>query len=59
MRHTIQQVAKSAGTTARTLRHYDKLGLVKPSHVGANGYRYYDDRALIRLQRVLLLSDGR
>lgn len=55
--HTIQQVAKAAGTTARTLRHYDKLGLVTPSHVGANGYRYYDDRALIRLQRVLLLRE--
>lgn len=55
MHHTIQQVAKAAGTTARTLRHYDQLGLVKPSSIGANGYRYYDDRALVRLQRVLLL----
>lgn len=57
MQHTIQQVARAAGTTARTLRHYDELGLVKPSHVGANGYRYYDDRAIVRLQRVLLLRE--
>lgn len=57
MQHTIQQVAKAAGTTSRTLRHYDQLGLVKPSHVGTNGYRYYDDRALVRLQRVLLLRE--
>ncbi|MHA3723867.1 MerR family transcriptional regulator [Leucobacter sp. HY1910] len=57
MHHTIQQVAKAAGTTARTLRHYDQLGLVTPSHIGTNGYRYYDDRALVRLQRVLLLRD--
>ena len=57
MQHTIQQVAKAAGTTARTLRHYDQLGLVKPSQVGSNGYRYYDDRTLIRLQRVLLLRE--
>lgn len=57
MQHTIQQVAKAAGTTARTLRHYDQLGLVKPSSIGANGYRYYDDRALVRLQRVLLLRE--
>lgn len=44
-----------AGTTSRTLRHYDAEGLVPPSRVGANGYRYYDADALVRLQRVLLL----
>lgn len=46
-----------AGTTSRTLRHYDETGLVPPSRVGANGYRYYDADALVRLQRVLLLRE--
>lgn len=55
--YSIQDVAKAAGTTSRTLRHYDAVGLVPPSRIGANGYRYYDDRALLRLQRVLLLRD--
>lgn len=54
---SIQQIAKLAGTTSRTLRHYDELGLVRPSRVGANGYRYYDGAALVRLQRVLMLRD--
>ena len=57
MEYTIQQVARAASTTSRTLRHYAELGLVEPSRFGHNGYRYYDDSALVRLQRVLLLRD--
>ncbi|MFV0435430.1 MAG: MerR family transcriptional regulator [Leucobacter sp.] len=55
MEYSIQEVARAAGTTSRTLRHYDSIGLVHPSRIGRNGYRHYDDRALVRLQRVLLL----
>jgi MerR family transcriptional regulator, thiopeptide resistance regulator len=55
MERSIQDVARLAGTTSRALRHYDSLGLVVPSRVATNGYRYYDERALVRLQRVLLL----
>lgn len=57
MEYPIQQLAKAAGTTSRTLRHYDSIGLVTPSRIGSNGYRYYDDRSLVRLQRVLLLRE--
>lgn len=57
MEYSIQETARAAGTTSRTLRHYDSLGLVRPSRVGGNGYRFYDDRALVRLQRVLLLRE--
>lgn len=54
---SIQDIARLAGTTSRTLRHYDDVGLVKPSRIGANGYRYYNADALVRLQRVLLLRE--
>lgn len=54
---SVQQIAKLAGTTSRTLRHYDEIGLLKPSRTGGNGYRYYDQAALIRLQRILLLRE--
>lgn len=57
MEWSIQDVAKVAGTTSRTLRHYDDEGLLKPSRVGTNGYRYYDQSALSRLQRILLLRE--
>jgi DNA-binding transcriptional MerR regulator len=57
MEWSIQEIARLAGTTSRTLRHYDDVGLVKPSRVGHNRYRYYDAAALVRLQRVLLLRE--
>lgn len=55
MEASIHEVARLTGTTSRALRHYDDLGLLPPSRVGANGYRWYDDDALVRLQRILLL----
>ena len=57
MEWSIQQIAKLAGTTSRTLRHYDDIGLLTPSSVGRNGYRNYDEEALLRLQRILLLRE--
>src|SRR6187455_719053 len=57
MEWSIQQIAKIAGTTSRTLRHYDDIGLLTPSSVGRNGYRHYDGAALVRLQRILLLRE--
>ncbi|WP_137994393.1 MerR family transcriptional regulator [Streptomyces vilmorinianum] len=57
MEWSIQEIAKKAGTTSRTLRHYGELGLLEPSRIGANGYRYYDQAALVRLQRILLLRE--
>ncbi|MER8234867.1 MerR family transcriptional regulator [Streptomyces sp. NPDC094049] len=57
MEWSIQEVARKAGTTSRTLRHYGERGLLEPSRIGANGYRYYDQAALVRLQRILLLRE--
>jgi DNA-binding transcriptional MerR regulator len=54
---SIQDIARATGTTSRTLRHYGAVGLLEPSRIGANGYRYYDERALVRLQRILLLRE--
>lgn len=54
---SIQEIARFAHTTSRTLRHYGQLGLLEPSRIGSNGYRYYDEDSLIRLQRILLLRD--
>lgn len=57
MSWSIQQVARLAGTTSRTLRHYEQLGLLAPANRAANGYRHYDEAALTRLQRILLLRE--
>jgi DNA-binding transcriptional MerR regulator len=55
--HTVRQLADVAGITPRTLHHYDAIGLLKPSLVGANGYRYYNEEALLRLQQILLYRE--
>jgi MerR family transcriptional regulator, thiopeptide resistance regulator len=52
--YTVKQLAKSAGVTPRTLHFYDEIGLLKPSQIGDNGYRYYDEGAMLRLQQILL-----
>ena len=54
---TVKQLSKMAGITPRTLHYYDEIGLLKPSRVGENGYRYYGDDALLRLQQVLLYRE--
>lgn len=54
---TVQQLAKKAGVTPRTLRFYDKAGLLSPESVGKNGYRYYGEKELIRLQQILFFRE--
>lgn len=50
------QFAKLANVTLRTIRYYDKEGLLKPSFVADNGFRYYNDNDLIRLQQIMLFK---
>ncbi len=54
---TVKQLSKLAGVTPRTLHHYDAIGLLKPSRVGGNGYRYYDEEAVLRLQQILFYRE--
>jgi len=36
---------------ARTRRYYDEFTLLRPSHVGSGGHRYYEREQLLRLQQ--------
>jgi len=51
----IAEVARMSGVTARTLRHYDEIGLLPPARIGANGHRYYEEHQLLLLQQILVL----
>lgn len=55
--YTVKQVAQMSGVSVRTLHYYDEIGLLAPSHIGANGYRYYARPALLRLQQILFYRD--
>jgi DNA-binding transcriptional MerR regulator len=57
MLYTVKQLAELAGVTPRTLHHYDAIGLLRPSFVGENGYRHYDDSAALRLQQILFYRE--
>jgi DNA-binding transcriptional MerR regulator len=49
----IGQLSRMAGVSDRTLRHYDKIGLLSPAAVdGATGYRWYGAAELMRLERI-------
>ncbi len=54
---TVKQLSSLAGITPRTLHHYDAIGLLKPSQVAKNGYRYYGEDALLRLQQILFYRE--
>ena len=45
------QLARQAGVSRDTLRHYERKGLLSPARAG-NGYRYYPPDALARVRLV-------
>jgi MerR family transcriptional regulator, thiopeptide resistance regulator len=57
MARTVGELSRLTGLTVRALRHYDEIGLVRPSQRTAAGYRLYDDRDVLRLQQVLVFRE--
>ena len=57
MEYTVKQFADLAGVSVRTLHYYDQTGLLKPDRTGGNGYRYYGEAALLRLQQILFFKE--
>ncbi|MFD3919645.1 HEAT repeat domain-containing protein [Streptomyces sp. NPDC058595] len=45
----IGEVARRSGVSARMLRHYESLGLVRPSGRTGSGYREYSERDIRRI----------
>lgn len=50
------QFAKYCKTTKETLRHYDKIGILKPEKTGENGYHYYSARQLSKFNLISSLK---
>lgn len=51
-----REFATLTGVTVRTLHHYDRLGLLKPSHYSRAGYRLYSERDIARLEQIVALK---
>ena len=58
MKMQINEFAKLTGVSVRTLHYYDEIGLLKPALVDAqNGYRFYDENSLLRMQEILFYRE--
>lgn len=53
----IGEMAKRAGVSVRTLRHYDAIGLLAPSRLTQAGYRLYDKETAARLEQILYFRE--
>jgi MerR family transcriptional regulator, thiopeptide resistance regulator len=51
-----REFAESTGVTVRTLHHYDRLGLLKPSRYSRAGYRLYRESDFARLEQIVALK---
>ena len=52
-----KEAADTAGVSVRTLHHYDNIGLLTPGKVSGNGYRYYTETDIERLQEIMFLKE--
>lgn len=57
MAYTVKQLATMSGVSVRTLHFYDESGLLKPARTGTNGYRYYEEAQLLKLQQILFYRE--
>lgn len=58
MKMHIKEFAEFTGVSVRTLHYYDEINLLKPSFVDEqNGYRYYDESSLMRMQEILFYRE--
>lgn len=54
--YKIGQFSSMSKTTIKTLRYYEKEGLLKPIYVDLNtGYRYYDTSQLVDISKIISL----
>ena len=54
---TVKEMSQISVISVRTLHYYDQIGLLPPSFIGENGYRFYDMDAFERLQEILLFRE--
>lgn len=57
MKFSIGETATMTGVTIRTLRYYDKIGLLKPAEISDAGYRYYTETEIALLQQILFYRE--
>lgn len=54
---TVKEVSTLTGASIRALRHYDSIGLLRPTKVTEAGYRLYDEAAVEKLRLILVYRE--
>jgi DNA-binding transcriptional MerR regulator len=57
MKYYVKELSEIAGVSVRTLHHYDRIGLLRAKREANNGYRYYDEEAVMCLQNILFYRE--
>lgn len=57
MEYSIRELSELAGVSARTLRYYDEIGLLKPLRTSEAGYRFYGEKEVELLQQILFYRE--
>jgi MerR family transcriptional regulator, thiopeptide resistance regulator len=57
MAYSVKQLAKLSGVTNRTLHFYDEIELLNPAYHGPNGYRFYEEEQVLKLQQILFFRE--
>ena len=54
---TVKEISEITGVSVRTLHYYDEIELLRPTVINEAGYRFYDDKALEKLQQILFFRE--
>lgn len=57
MDYTVKDLCEMSGVSARTLRYYHQIGLLKPARIDPNGYRIYGQEQVDILQQILFYKE--
>lgn len=57
MTFSVKETAELVGVSIRTLHYYDEIGILKPQKDPENGYRYYSENDISRLEQILFFRD--
>lgn len=57
MEYGIRELSGLTGISARTLRYYDEINLLKPSRTTEAGYRFYGEQEAALLQQILFFRE--
>lgn len=53
MEYTVEKLSRLGGVSARTIRYYDQIDLLKPARTNSAGYRLYGRAEVDRFQQIL------